>query len=132
MRVAVTFSWSSLGDVGLDAGRLVFPPAPERAGIYRFDLGDRVYVGETDRLRRRFQHYRTPGPSQRTNLRLNQEMLEVLDRGGRVAVSVVLEATIDVDEDPASLDLTVKSARRLVESAAETAARLEGLTVANL
>lgn len=64
--------------------------------------------------------------------RLNEAMLEVLDRGGRVAVSVVLGATVDVDDDVASLDLTVKSARRLVESAAETSARLEGLAVANL
>lgn len=95
MRVAVMFSWSSLGDVGLDAGRLVFPRAPERPGIYRFDLGGGVYVGETDRLRRRFQHYRTLGPSQRTNLRLNQAIRDVLDGKGRVAVSVVLEATID-------------------------------------
>lgn len=82
MRVSVIFSWSSLGPVGLDSGRLAFPRAPERPGIYRLDLGDRVYIGETDRLRRRFQHYRTPGPSQRTNVRLNKATVEVLDRGG--------------------------------------------------
>ena len=55
MRVAVDFSWVDLGAVALDAGKLRFPQAPELPGIYRFNLGDRWYIGETDRLRRRFQ-----------------------------------------------------------------------------
>jgi len=49
--------------MAIEAGKLSFPLAPEVPGIYRFDLGELVYVGETDRLRRRFQHYRTPGPT---------------------------------------------------------------------
>jgi excinuclease UvrABC nuclease subunit len=40
-------------------GNAAIPGCAELPGIYRFDLGDRVYIGEADRLRRRFQHYRT-------------------------------------------------------------------------
>ena len=78
MRVTVDFSWRDVGTIAAEGGRLRFPTVPDAPGIYRFDLGDRIYIGETDRLRRRFQHYRTPGLSQTTNVRLNAAILPLL------------------------------------------------------
>lgn len=133
MRVTVDFSWHEIGRVTVEGGRLRFPAAPEDPGIYRFDLGDRFYVGETDRLRRRFQHYRTPGSSQPTNLRLNTVMLPLLAIGRTIGVSTVTRAWVEVDgRTPSMLDLRHKAARLLVESAALTAARIAGERVENL
>ena len=100
--------------------------------MYRFDLGNTIYLGEADRLRRRFQHYRTPGVSQPTNVRLNSLMLGLLGEGAAASVCVVISASIEVDGDSSQLNLRDKAARLLVESAALTAARMEGLRVENL
>jgi hypothetical protein len=132
MRVTVEFSWREVGRIVVEAGKLRFPDIPDGPGIYRFDLGDRVYIGEADRLRRRFRHYRTPGPSQTTNLRLNAAMVPLLLAGGVVIVCTVTEAQLDVDGAAAPLDLSRKASRLLVESAALTAARVAGEPVENL
>ena len=132
MRVAVDFVWRSVGVLRLDADKLRFPEVAEVPGIYRFDLGDRVYIGEADRLRRRFAHYRNPGPSQSTNIRLNAVILELLAGGRPIDVSVVTDATADVDGRAAPLDLSHKAARLLVESAALTGERVAGRAVENL
>ena len=132
MRVAVDFVWRSVGVLRLDAGKLRFPHVTDVPGVYRFDLGDRVYIGEADRMRRRFAHYRNPGPSQSTNIRLNTVMLELLTGGGPIDVSVVTDATADVDGRTARLDLSHKAARLLVENAALTAERVAGRAVENL
>jgi len=83
-----------------------------------------VYVGEAVGLSRRFRHYRTPGAGLTTNGRLQTELLLTLYGGGRVVVEVVAEAYMtdqDCQEHP--LDLSRKSARHLVEAAAEVAER---------
>lgn len=92
MRVAVEFNWRQVGWLRVEAGRLSFPDLPDVPGVYRFDLGERIYIGEADRLRRRFQHYRTPGPRQATNLRLNALMLELLGASTAIEVSTVTAA----------------------------------------
>jgi hypothetical protein len=74
--VTVQFAWQPLGEVKLDAdGELLFPVVEDQAGLYRFEFVKdgiaHAYIGETDRLRRRFYHYQNPGPSQQTNTRLN-------------------------------------------------------------
>ena len=132
MRVTVDFAWREIGHIRVEAGRLRFPEVPETRGVYRFDLGKTIYLGETDRLRRRFQHYRTPGVSQPTNVRLNSLMLRLLGEGSAVSVCAVMSASIEVDGHSSPLDLREKAARLLVESAALTAARMEGLRVENL
>ena len=132
MRLTVDFSWREVDEIQTDAGKLRFPDVPEAPGVYRFDLGKTVYVGEADRLRRRFQHYRTPGPSQATNVRLNTLMLRLLREGGAVAVCIVASVSIEVDGQRSALDLGHKAARLLVENAALTAARLDGAIVENL
>ena len=50
----------AVGRVGLDPqGKLTFPRAPSRPGLYRFEFdgakGSQEYIGETDKLDRRFQ-----------------------------------------------------------------------------
>jgi len=78
--VAVDCAWQPVGPMQLEAGRLVFPRLVEGPGLYRltFDWPDRargVYIGEADDLRRRAQHYRTPGATQQTNIRMNQALV---------------------------------------------------------
>jgi hypothetical protein len=132
MRVVVEFAWREVGALRLESGRLRFPVVPDLPGVYRFDLSDRVYIGEADRLRRRFQHYRSPGARQATNVRLNSLMLVLLGAGGTIKVWVITSARVDVDGHGEPLDLRHKVARLLVESAALTAARMAGQAVENL
>jgi hypothetical protein len=132
MQLAVEFEWREVGALRLASGRLRFPEVPDAPGVYRFDLDDRVYIGEADRLRRRFQHYRTRGARQATNLRLNSVMLELLSAAGTIEVCAITSARVDVDGQGEPLDLRHKAARLLVESAALTAARMAGQAVENL
>jgi hypothetical protein len=125
--------------VTLVDGKLSFPPAPNVPGAYRFTLvdadGERtgVYVGEADLLRRRFQHYRTPGPRQRTNLRLNAILIDTLARGGQVNVEIATSVRgASEDGKPSELDLSWKASRVLVERAAEVIERQDGSPVLNL
>ncbi len=55
--------------------------ARELVGLFRAGLltpiripNETVYVGESDNLRRRISHYRNPGPTQRTNIRINDRI----------------------------------------------------------
>jgi hypothetical protein len=138
VELSVRFSWREIGHVELDPrGKLRFPRAPSRPGLYRFDVagvsGKRVYIGETDTLDRRFQHYRTPGPSQSTNIRLNALMREVITAGGAVSVSIMTDGAVvamNGVETPPRLDL--KSDRVLLEHAALYAARGAGLALVNV
>ena len=136
MRVSVDFTWTDIGRVRSETAKLRFPDVADRPGIYRFTLmkagAERTYIGETDRLRRRFQHYRTPGPTQPTNVRLNSAMSALLADGGDVVVSVVTSAGVSVDGVDGLLDLRDKSARMLVENAALTDARRSGADIENL
>ncbi len=97
--------------------------------------GVRVYVGESERLPGRFQHYRTPGgPGERrtTKFRLNQLMREALTVGGHVTVEVAIQGeAVASDGTPVALDLNQKAARRHAERAAEAAARAAGYTLLN-
>lgn len=132
MKVCVSFDLTQIGTVLQQDGKLRFPIAPEEPGIYQFAIRDKIYVGETDRLRRRFQHYRTPGPSQKTNIRMNHSIMAALNEGFEVVVSTIEQAIIIVDGIDSPLDLSRKSGRLLVESAVLSAAHLRGQLVENL
>lgn len=114
--------WAPLGRVLVDAGgKLLFPIPPSKPGLYRFPIraagSEERYVGEADDLRRRFQHYRTPGPTQATNLRLNERLSHALSRGAEIAVAIVVDgAWIRRDKDLEQVDLAAKAARRRYES----------------
>jgi hypothetical protein len=75
-------------------------------GSNRFDLSDRVYIGEADRLRRRFQHYpRGPWSKTATNLRLNSVMAKLLGAAGTIEVWVITSTRVEVDGHAQPLDL---------------------------
>lgn len=130
LSLSVQWAWQHAGQLELSAGKLAFPPTPRAAGIYRMTLFDAAqqrlgaYVGETDELPRRFQHYRTPGPSQQTNVRMNEIIVRSLLLGGQVMIDIVTEAQVVLpDGTSTTLDLTDKAARTLVERAVEVVER---------
>ena len=123
----VVFKWSRLGDASLDpTGKITFPgPIPAGPGLYRFTLTDqskrsRIYIGESDNLRRRLStNYRNPGPRQRTSLRINALLVEHLCMGNEVTVDISVSASFVVPGSvPTVVDLSRKAGRLLVESVA--------------
>ena len=108
--------------------------------VYRFTLSDpagkRVYVGESQRLPGRFQHYRTPGgPGEQrtTKFRLNRLMLDALTAGGQGTIEVATQAeAVAGGGTRAALDLSQKAARQRAEHATETAERASGSTLLKL
>lgn len=137
--LTVRCSWQPAGPVALTGGMLVFPKVPNAPGIYRFTLNDaagtRVYIGESARLRGRFQHYRTPGgPGEQrtTKFRLNHIMRETLESGGHIKAEVALQADgVAIDGTALALDLGVVIDRRCAEAAALAEARSVGCAVLN-
>jgi hypothetical protein len=136
----VTLEWEfrSLGDVRLDDGGLRFPKVSAKPGVYRFTFRatnamTHVYIGEAEQLGRRFQHYRTPGPTQPTNLRLNQLSTQVLSQGGSLSVEILTEAhLIDDNGGRTEVDLAWKPGRVMVEAAALLTARAANWRLLNL
>lgn len=138
VELTLAFSWDPVGAITLDEQQKVhFPKTGAWPGLYRFEIisagGRTQYIGETDQLSRRLQHYRTPGPSQQTNLRLNALLVEHLKRGDRILLSTVTEGvTASCAGREHHVDLTVKSERLLLESAALLSARSAGVPTLNL
>lgn len=130
--VRLVLGWRPAGPVGLDgAGMLLFPTLESTPGLYRLMLPPvtvgrgRLYIGETDNLRRRLAgNYRRPGPTQTTSLRINSLLCEHLNLGG--SVQLVIATTVDVQlngQPPQPLELTHKASRLLAENAALVHAR---------
>ncbi len=123
MKVCIGFQWRDVGriQIGPD-GKLLFPELPVVPRIYKLLLRDQkgksVYIGEAEDLKRRMEHYRTPGPRQLTNLRLHRRIQDVLQRAGAVEVAIATDAILDLAEKPHPLDISKKAFRRLLESAA--------------
>ena len=124
VQVSVDVKWRHLGTLARDAhGDLTFPAAPTTPGLYRFRLKDgdssRHYIGETMELRRRFQHYRKPGPSQATNLRVNALLKEHLGSGGSAEVEIIVDGVVlMIGGENIDANLSDKATRRLIENAA--------------
>ncbi len=135
--LSVNFDWVPIGSVSLDGrGRLDFPRVPSGPGLYQFELvqggHSSFYTGQADNLPRRFQHYRTPGPSQQTNMRLNRHMTNTLTAGGGICASVITEgAMIDVGGEIRSINLGSKFERVLLEHAAIAVASAAGFETLN-
>ena len=84
-------------------------------------------------LNRRFQHYRTPGPSQSTNIRLNALMRGVINSDGMIGVSVMIDdAVLTMDGRTKPSDMQIKSDRVQLEHAAIYAAREAGVSIINI
>lgn len=124
MECRLRIVWVPLGRVVCDAaGRLAFPVAEALPAIYRFRIrrsdSEKRYIGQTENLARRFGHYRNPGPSQQTNIRLNAEFLKELDAGAEISVAAVTAgAWIDWGSGPVIADMSSIATRCLLENAA--------------
>jgi len=129
--------WQPIGTAIKETnGKIKFPKLPTKPGLYRFrvrtsDGNEGVYVGETDNLQRRFAHYRNPGPTQPTNLRLNALFTELLSKGGSIEIEIVIDqAWIRWNNSELPADFGSKSVRRLFENfvlSAEKAVEIEDL-----
>lgn len=136
--VSVRLSWRVVGPIALDpGGRLLFARVDDGPAVYRFRFEGRgktrLYLGETDNFPRRLQHYRTPGPTQQTNRRLNAEIVRAL--GARQSVTLECldgPAELSVENLRRELDLADRFDRLLAEQAALAAARVEADAVLNL
>ena len=138
VQLSLEFRWQPLGPVRGDVGGdLAFPKAARQAGVYRFRLSangrTKCYVGQTDDLRRRFEHFRKPGPSQATNIRINKNMREHLTAGGMVEIDIAArQVTVTASNEAIHVELADKATRLLLENAAlvvETAAGTEMLNL---
>lgn len=123
MRVCIDFNFEVVGDVSIGAyAKLRFPPLPTAPRVYRFRFlglpdSTSTYIGETDNLRRRCYHYRNPGPTQQTNIRMQMRIRSHLDSGGMVEFATATRAMLSVGEEIVPLDLSQKSHRLLLENA---------------
>lgn len=137
--MTVSWRWEALGQVNLADDMLIFPPTPSKPGVYRLTFRNTravvtgVYVGETDRLPRRFQHYRTPGADKRlTMYRMNRAMVQGLTQGDQIGVEIITSAYAAAGGNlPMPLDLGWKAARVLVERAVEVLDRRSGRPMLN-
>ena len=122
--IRVGFNWLAVGTVTPDIhSALIFPEVSDIPGLYRFSIiGNAlhsVYIGETEKLRRRFAHYRNPGPSQQTNIRLNSLMHAAIAAGSEIKVAVsVANAWIEREGIRETMDFSSKAFRCLAENAA--------------
>jgi hypothetical protein len=125
--VRIELQWLDGGPVILDRdGKPTFGALEEAPGLYRMTLTGglagprtRVYIGESDSLRRRLSgNYRSPGSGQQTSLRINALLREHLGAGGTVSLAVATAATVWLNGVERPLDLTRKAGRLLAENAA--------------
>ena len=90
----IEYQWQNLGEIYLDhKDRLKFPDVSDIPAVYKLNIetenGPHYYVGETDNLRRRVQGYRTPGPTQPTNKRLQAIMMDALAEHKNVSIDLL-------------------------------------------
>jgi hypothetical protein len=112
-----------LGTLSLDASnKIAFPKTPSAPGLYKFCIAQsgfvrRVYIGESDNLGRRFSHYRNPGPTQQTNIRMNRILSDHLRENGAVvsALLITQDCWITSDDGEVQPDLSLKLVRRMFE-----------------
>jgi hypothetical protein len=114
-------TWQPIGRLSLADGQLDFPTAPSAPGLYRFRIrnGDveARYIGESENLARRFGFYRSPGPSQQTNLRLNGIFRAALNSGEEIAVAIVADsAWLEIAGHRALPNFSRKAMRCLFEN----------------
>jgi hypothetical protein len=137
-RVGIQFEWRDAGEVRLDiAGKPEFPRLTTKPGVYAFRFAGpegvtSVYVGEAENLQRRVAHYRNPGPTQATNIRVNERMRSHLSLNSRITMQLIVDAQVEVDGNAEACDLSNAFARRFVENAALLAIAKTGQKVENL
>lgn len=135
--IALEFEWLALGAVTIDGdGSLEFPSPSTDPGLYRFRI-DRegvrqVYIGESMNLRRRFAYYRNPGPTQPTNIRINELFKQLIATGAVVSVDIITEGVkLKINNASTSADLHNKAVRRMIEHAAIVASGGSEIEIVN-
>lgn len=136
MRLEVKFGWCRLGSLALDTNDLIaFPRTPFGPAVYRFRISSKdeqsIYFGETEEVSRRFQHYRTPGPTQRTNQWLNDYIKECLRQRGSAEVEVLRKGELALGDGTVEADFSCKFTRRLLVNAAVVLEKDSGRRVLN-
>jgi hypothetical protein len=112
----------------------VMKPAVYRWLVYKTIPGDlkEIYVGETDQLSRRIQHYLRPGPSQATNKRINYLFHQRAAAGCRIVLQYLSFTAFHVGGHVFSPnDLTKKHIRVALEHLFFSFAVAEGYTLHN-
>lgn len=147
IEVKVMFEWEAVRKS--EAEEYVFPkPITDfmkrlykKPLIYRWivehkDTDDEMlmYIGEAARLcPDRLSGYITPGPTQRTNLRLNQQFHECMTHGGRIKLEILkMTGAFVNDLDLTEKDLSRQDIRRLIERLLVTLYRSQGVNLLNL
>ena len=120
---SLAYNWHKIGFLSTEGDKLIFPKVPPKPGLYQFILKGagrrRNYIGETSNISRRLHNYRSPGPSQVTNLRLNRILTDHLLHGGNVEVQIIVDnPKIARSEMATEAPLSQKVVRRLLENAA--------------
>jgi hypothetical protein len=137
VELRVGFAWAPIGRVMLGAdGKLVFPAADAVPAIYRFRIrqgdAERRYIGQTENLARRLGHYKNPGPTQHTNIRMNAEFVQALAAGLEISVAAVIGgAWIEGGAGKVAADMSSTATRCLLENAAILADRATGIESLN-
>jgi hypothetical protein len=137
MKIGVLFQWIDSGEIRLDsAAKPEFPKLSAIPGVYAFRFVGKkettVYIGEAENLRRRAAHYRNPGPSQITNIRLNEKMRSHLAADGRITLHLITAAKVEVDGSSEECDMSSNFVRRFLENAALLAVARTAEKVENL
>lgn len=136
--VILDCEWKFLGKVSIDGtGSLVFPAGGSGPGVYRIRIqGDgknKIYVGESQDLSRRFRNYRMGPEGQRTSRRIHLLLKDVLDRGEGVEVDVVAgNSMLVVNGSMMPADFNSKAVRCLYENAAIVALGQSDIEIVNL
>jgi predicted glycosyltransferase len=82
-------------------------------------MSEMRYIGETDKLGRRFYGYRHPSATQQTSVRINAKLLQALGVQAKItAFAAMSDAWIEVAGQRRNVDLSSKTVRLLLESAA--------------
>ena len=137
VRLSVEVQWRRIGRITRDdKGDLAFPQTTRETGVYRFYLcgkeRTKCYVGETVELRRRFRHFRKPGRSQNTNIRIHKALQEHLTTGGTVEVDIATGSVVmTVGDDTIQVDLADNAQRQFVEHVALIMETAGGMDILN-
>lgn len=105
---------------------------PEGPAIYCWCVDEApVYVGQAERLKRRMQHYRSPGPTQQTNLRMKAYLED--QRAAGKAVKLKVLGSIRLNGQPVPSDvLSQKWLRSLLEAWCVWRLVQDGYSLSNL
>ncbi len=109
-------------------------PAIYRWTIDRADNEKSFYIGEAVRFcPDRLNGYLSPGPTQKTNIRLNRFFLESIGSGASLKLEILkMSGAFVNDLDLQEKDLAQQDTRRLIEKLLVTFYRNQGLDLLNL